>query len=382
MNSFKLSSFQKFICLILIVVLVVFAVGFAAEGWQPPAEDIPNDGDENNNSNNNEENNDQQIPDTGNNDNSGNNNEGSNETPDEPEIPTYISVATGLQITEGEFNATPMGIVVDPMMPMYGISDSDISIEFPIEDGSSRMLCYTTCEDVMWKIGCLKATRDYISSMSSFFGGIVVSYGKDDIVAYDAWETDKLELDLSAHADCFYVENTLYVYTSESLIESAKEREKETLNSVGYANMPYSFADKDSSVGKNEATVVNIPYSLQNETTLYYNELTMQYLYYKSGNRKMDMLTGKNVAFTNVFVLFSNATTFENSSGSQLVIDTVSGGKGYYISSGKLAEFNWSTDRSGNLIFKNLMGEKLSVNRGNSYIAFFKASNSSKITFS
>ena len=94
------------------------------------------------------------------------------------------------------------------------------------------------------------------------------------------------------------------------------------------------------------------------------------------------MLTGKNIDFSNLFILFANSTTYENSAGSQMVIDTVSGGKGYYISNGKLMEFNWSVNRIGALEFKNLMGEELQINRGNSYIGFYKASIFSKITFS
>ena len=96
----------------------------------------------------------------------------------------------------------------------------------------------------------------------------------------------------------------------------------------------------------------------------------------------MDMLTGKNLDFSNIFILFANATTYENSSGSQMVIDTTSGGKGYYVSNGKLMEFNWTVGKNGALEFKNLMGETLEINRGNSYISFYKASNFSKITFS
>ena len=95
----------------------------------------------------------------------------------------------------------------------------------------------------------------------------------------------------------------------------------------------------------------------------------------------MDMLTGDNISFKNVFILFANATTYENSDGTELVIDTVSGGRGYYISNGGLTEFVWSTTKSGELVFKNLMGETLVVNRGNAYIAYYKASLASDISF-
>ena len=91
------------------------------------------------------------------------------------------------------------------------------------------------------------------------------------------------------------------------------------------------------------------------------------------------MLNGKNISYTNLFLLFADAVTYEKAEGTELIIDITSGGTGYYISKGMLTEFRWSTDKSGALHFSTLSGEKLSVNRGNSYMAFFKASNSSDV---
>ena len=92
------------------------------------------------------------------------------------------------------------------------------------------------------------------------------------------------------------------------------------------------------------------------------------------------LLNGKNISFANVFVLFSNATTYEKSNGTELVMDTTSGGAGYYISRGYMTEIRWSVDENGALEFKTLKGEKLTVNKGNAYISYYKASNSSKVT--
>ena len=68
------------------------------------------------------------------------------------------------------------------------------------------------------------------------------------------------------------------------------------------------------------------------------------------------------------------ATTYEKSSGTELVIDVISGGRGYYVTKGTLTEFTWALDEIGELNFYSLSGERLTVNRGNSYLAFYKAS--------
>lgn len=383
MKKMKLKGFYKFLSLLLIAILVASAVGFAASGrettpTQPDSGDVGDTTDET------DENKDGVGPDDG-----AEPDKDNNTTPDEEQTPPtnpepeeiFISKITGLKITKEEYNSIPKGVVVDPMRPLYGISKSDLMVEFPIEDGTSRLVAYTTNAEIMWKIGSLKATRNFISNTSSFFGGVVVSYGNDDKVAYDAWETDDIVLDLSQYSDCYYIENTLYVYTSENMIDIAENRMSASADLCEYKNAPYAFSDTKIS-GVTEASTVTIPYSGQNATNLYYHEGSGKYLYYKGDNRRMDMLTGENVSFTNVFILFSNATTYENSDGTELVIDTVAGGRGYYISNGGLTEFVWSTNKSGELVFKNLMGETLKVNTGNAYIAYYKASLAANITFS
>ena len=396
MKSSKLNSLNRLLSFLLIAVLLVCTVGFAAGGLQsvPNEPDsgengIPTDKtDENTDGNNNENNPSLNPPEDSDNSNDDNSNEDNTTppqedlTPPEPpiEIPKYYNIATGLETTEEISKATPIGFVINPEMSIYGISGADISIEFPIENGSTRMLAYTTNPAMLWKVGAMSKTRAFISSSSNFFGGIVVSYGNDDIIKYSAWDTSKVELDISKFSECYFIENTLYIYTSQDMVKSAVQK-KGMLQNSGYKTMPYLFREsQDSILGPVSANTVRLPYSEANETTFYYSEASNQYLYFKSGSRKVDMLNGKNIAFTNIYILFANATTYEKADGTELVIDTVSGGSGYYISCGTMTEFRWSVDSNGELIFSALNGSRLEVNRGNSYIGYFKASNSSLVT--
>ena len=381
MKNLKLKGFYKFLSLLLIAILVASAVGFAASGRESTPTQ-PDSGNLGNHTDKTDENKDGATANNGN--NSDKNNITSDEELTPPSTPepeeVFLSKITGEKVTKDEYNTIPQGIVVDPMRPLYGVSKSDLMIEFPIEDGTSRLVAYTTNKEVMWKIGSLRATRNFISNMSNFFGGVVISYGNDDKVVYDVWETDKIVLDLSQYSDCYYVENTLYIYTSENMVDIAENRMSASASLTTYKDAPYVFSD-GRITGVTDATNVSIPYSNSNITNLYYHEGSGKYLYYKGDNRRMDMLTGDNISFKNVFILFANATTYENSDGTELVIDTVSGGRGYYISDGGLTEFVWSTTKNGELVFKNLMGEILVVNRGNAYIAYYKASLASDISF-
>ena len=387
MTPQKLTGFHKFVSFVLIAILVILVLGFAVNGWQKD-EKLPDSGDVGNRTDDTDEK--DNLDGTNNENNPSNNESLNNPNPEqdntqnnpqppveEPEI--FINPMTGTQVSENRYNTVPTAVVVNPTAPLYGISNSDLSIEFPIEDGSSRLLVYSTSEEILWKIGALTATRSFISSMTNFFGGIVVSYGKDDIVIYDPWEENAFLLDISKYSDCYYIENTLYIYTSENMIELAKNKTQQLQSQNYYKASPYEFYDTSSFLGTGDASTVIIPFSAKNETELYYHEKSGQYLYYKSANRKMDMLTGENISFKNVFIIFADSTTYEKAEGNELVMDVLSGGKGYYISNGRYAEFTWSTDISGALSFFTLSGEKLKVNPGNNYFAYYKSSNTSMI---
>ncbi len=393
MKSFKMNNLQRLLSFILIAVLLICTVGFAANGWQSEPDNEPDSGNVDNNNDNTDENtdgnNDQQTPPTPDNDDNlpPNNDSGQNSNPNLPpqingdtDQIRFTSSITGLEISEETYNSVPLGFVVNPDMPLYGISNSDLTVEFPIEDGSTRLLSYTTNFSMLWKIGTLMPTRAFISSTSNFFGGIVISYGNDDVVKYSAWDSSKIDLDISKISDCYYIENTIYIYTSKDMVDTAVAQNNSLTKST-YKAAPYDFSDTNIA-GNVKASTLTLPYSENGKSEFYYSETSSQYLYYKSGKRKVDMLNGKNISFTNIFVLFANATTYEKADGTELVMDTTAGGTGYYISNGSLTEIKWSIDENGSLVFKSLNGQRLIVNKGNAYIGYFKASQASMVSVS
>lgn len=379
MKTSKTNGLSRLLSFLLIAILLICTVGFAVNGWQSNPNDEPDSGEVGDKTDKTDENTDGSQDSTDQNDTQNQLPPDSDNSPPPIETPKFYNTITGLEIEETASFTTPLGFVLDPSAPLYGVSNCDLAIEFPVEDGTTRLLTYTTDSSLLWKIGSLTSTRAFISGMSNFFGGVVISYGNDDVVKYSAWDTSKIELDISKYSNSYYIENTLYVYTSRDLITGVLNNSN-TLSKNVYKSAPFEFSD-DCVTGAREASSVMIPYSATSEVSLYYSEQSEKYLYFKSGNRKMDMLTGKNVSFTNLFILFSNATTYEKAEGTELVIDTTSGGNGYYISHGYSTEIKWSINENGELIFKTLSGEKLTVNRGTSYIGYFKASNSSKVKF-
>ena len=127
MKSFKMNSLQRLVSFILIAVLLICTVGFAANGWQSTNDD-PDSGEVGDSTDKTDENTDGISPPSNNNsnDNSGGDstqNPNENETPDEPviELPKYKSPITGLEISEEAAFTTPVGFVLNPAFPIKSI---------------------------------------------------------------------------------------------------------------------------------------------------------------------------------------------------------------------------------------------------------------------
>ncbi len=389
MNT-KDSNLYKIIAAVLIGVVLIFMIGIVANGWQQydnNGEENSGDTDETIDQADNPNGDTDENEGTADNINSGENNNTSDNKDDEdivenkPFVPQFVNYLTGLECNEEEVYAIPYVFTVEPNAPLYGISDSDITIEIPTEGGQTRFLIYRSDISGLGKIGALSPTRDYITQLTKFFGGTLVAYGEDDIISYSSIAST-LHIDLSQYTDYIYKENGKNIYTDNQNIIDVTQKEGIDSESYKTQEIPFVFCDfKESVTGKTQAVYVTIPYSDNNNTVLTYDKETDSYLFSKGGRSKVDMLTGKNASYTNVFILFSDMITYELSSGTQTVMETATKGTGYYITGGTLKEIRWSVDSKKQLIFKDLNGEKLIVNRGTSYIGYYKASDTNSVGF-
>lgn len=300
---------------------------------------------------------------------------------DIPKIPEFINAITGLECDEELSRTMPFAFVLDPDAPLYGISYSDITVEIPTENGKTRLLLYITDDSELGKIGAILPTRDYITQITDMIPGIAVFYGDDGLVNSSLIEAD-INLNLKENYLYTYMENGSSVYTdSKSINEFAKRYGVNRINN-SKVNLPFEFCDfNDFIIGKNKAENIQIPYSSSKNSILSYNTDERKYVFSKADKSKVDLLTGQPASFTNVFVLFSNFITYETASGTQTVTETASGGYGYYATGGGLVEIRWRLDENQTLIFETLIGEKLKVNRGNSYIGYYKSADKSSVVF-
>ena len=373
MKWLQSGNLAKLVAFFVIAVVITCTVSFAANGWQSFIND--------------EKDNDKIVADN----NSGSDNFDDNKENNEPQedipvvlpTPKYYHAITGLETDLESSLKRPLSMCFGSSEPLYGISSSYLTIEFPTEYGNTRFLCFIDDAKTLGKIGSLSPSRGYISNFATYFGGILLSYGNDDTFEYDS-KVPRDTLDFAGTSGYCYTEYNTFVYSNGDLVNAFLNNTRINQASTEICKLPYSFLDPESEFileGEN-ATSISIVYSESNSTQLNYSISENCYIMSKNSMVKNDLLNDKPLKYDNVFILYANSTTYETESDTQMILDTYTKGSGVYASGGEFIDIAWERDASGNLIFTNTNGEKLTVNRGTSYIAFAKASSKSSVKIS
>lgn len=359
MNKEKLTSYTKLLVTFLVAVILVFTFGLVADGWQeanPPSPDTEDGG---------------TPPDDDTADGE------STETGGEPVVvPKYYDRLTGLECDKDASERRHFAFLLHSNLPFYAVADADMLIEFPTEDGETRLLVFTGDFSKYGKIGTLAKTRSYISIIADNFDAILTSLGADD-------DSKPSGVDLSRIENSYYTEYTHYAYTNSSLLSSAMAELSINTKAEGYINLPFIYNEEKNGITARGITALNIsiPYSISQGVSLSYSEITGKYTYEKGALPKRDNLTGEFIATDNIFILFADSVTYEDKSGESMSLDTIGGGEGYYAFGGKAAKILWSTTDDG-LKFTDENGVPLIVSPGKSYIAFVKSSKTDEVSFS
>ena len=370
------SGLYKIISAILIAILLILIVGFAVFGLN--GSEGENSGEIDDNS--------QINADKPNGDTNGNGGTADNISDPDDEVsvnpmPALTYYLTGLTCGEDKYRKIPYVFVTEPRAPLYGISNAELVVEMPTEGGQTRFMMFMSSIGDAGKLGAFAPTRDYMSAMVKFFGGILVANGNDDIVRYNTL-AQSLHLDLSENSSFYYKENGKNVYSDNDKIETMTSKAGIDTESLVIKQLPFVFADPNATVrGNSIAQSIVIPYAADLTTKHIYNESTGVYTMYKGDRASIDMLTGKGAEFNNVFVLFSDVVTYELAEGTESVVNTATNGTGYYLTRGTLTEIRWHVDEQGALHFTDLNGDVLEVNRGTSYIGYYKAALSDAVTY-
>ncbi len=367
MQKAESGNLAKLVAFFLIATVLIIAISLSVSGWQENPDTEPDSGNVDDNTN----------------DNADENIDGSDDddVPTAAPTPSYTHYLTGLEISEAESLVKPYALVIDTKAPLYAISGAKLLVEIPTEDGSTRYLAFTDDATSAGKLGSITSTRDYISNIAEFFGGILVSFGNDDKFDYNALSNTGEHIDFSLITGYHYKEFDEYCYTNADLVKAyIRNNNISTLISES-KNLPYIFNPTGTGHTGDFASTLVISHSDDHSTEFTYDSESDIYYMTKNNSPVTDLLYDKAVGFNNLIILFADATTYETKEATETVFNTNGSGEGFHAASGKAEKITWHTTEDGELVFLNADGEQLAINPGTSYIGYVKSSNGDAVKF-
>lgn len=360
MDTRKNGNLAKLVAFFLIVTVLIMAIAFSANGWQ---------GD------------DKTQPDSGNSsedEKADENTDGEEIDSEEPKAPAYTNYISGLEISKEESLLRPLCILYDTEAPMYGLSSAFLTVEIPTEGGKTRLLAFTNDATSIGKLGTLAPSRKYISNIAAYFGAIPVYIGEDDSFSYSGVTSDNGYINFSTSPGYYYTEYGMHSYTNADLISACIKNIGISTVMSSPPSMPYTFATlPEEARGSIKAETVLVQFDKGSTTELIYTE-DGKYRLQKNTYAISDKYNDSAAEYDNAFILFADATTHETAEKTQMILDTMSGGSGYYLNGGLAKKITWAVSDMGELSFYNERGEVLKIVPGTSYISFAKSSYSSQ----
>ncbi len=285
-------------------------------------------------------------------------------------------------------NDRPIAVMIDNhtgAMPQAGLNDAYLVYEIIVEGGESRLMALFKGVNLE-KIGPVRSARHYFLDYALENDAIYVHYG---------W-SPQAQSDIEKLA----VNNMNGIYESESSfwrtkdkyaphnVATSTEKILEIAKRKGYATTSNKksvlnyIADEVNLETDMEATTVTIPYSPSNEVRYEYDTVTKRYTRYSRDKKQVDWTTGETVTTKNILIVKCENWTLtgEQKTGRQ-TIDNIKTLDGYYITNGKAIAITAEKDgRISQTVYKDLQGNEIQVNDGNTFIQICPINSEIEIT--
>lgn len=294
---------------------------------------------------------------------------------------------TGLEKSE-DFpeGQRPVAIMINnaqPALPQTGIAAADVIYEMETEWGVTRMMAVYSDYTKVPLVGPVRSARDqfvqFLIPLNAIFvhiGGSI--YATEMLNYYQYQDIDGLYLGLTSFVfdeDRYQTKAQEHCwYTNASLIQQGINAV--SLSTSGTTQPLFDFGDPAASTGS--ATEIAFDFSDYGDAAFRYDAETGRYLKSIYGAPQIDEGTGEQLAFNNLFVLF---TTVTRKMDTELTDFDLSSGEGYYFTGGGYQKIRWEKGSPENpLTVFDEKGDKLKVAPGKSYIAVVSDTRLSTLT--
>ena len=309
-----------------------------------------------------------------------------------------------VQIFKGEDRA--IAVMIDNhsgAWPQANLEKAYIVYEIVVEGGETRLMAVFKGQDLE-KIGPVRSSRHYFLDYALENDAIYVHHGwspqaQSDIPKLGVNNINGIQessKDFSRVKDKSSPHN---MFTSmASILKISNRKGYETTSSkesiLNYVAYEFDLGDKyevevpveetietneteiESEVRKVEGTIaksatsVTIPHSKLQTVKYEYNEETKRYTRYARKKLQTDYITGEPVTTKNIIItMCDNYTLTDTENKGRQGLKNIGTFDGYYITNGKAIQIKCiKTDRDEQTVYKDLEGNEIDVNDGNTFI--------------
>ena len=304
--------------------------------------------------------------------------------------PENINPLTGeADLRDEEIGTRPVAVMINnhpDSYPQLGIGEADVIFEVVVEHTLTRfMALFASYLDVP-DLCSVRSYRYYFPAISNGFDAFYIHWGEDQTMmdyyaslnldSYDGisdtylFGRDQNRLNAGyalEHTSVFYgtlLPDRLYAEGRRTELDEAHQ-------GPAFNFVPYGTVHVPSDV---PCHFVDIQFGVQTSQFVYDADSQL-YRKYANEEPQIDGLTGEQLAFTNVLVLYTWISDREGDESDRKWLETFGVesefARGYYVSEGAFQYLTWEReDESDRFRFYNMSGDEIQLNRGKTYIAF------------
>ena len=279
-----------------------------------------------------------------------------------------------VQIFNG--NSRPIAVMIDNVgdaRPQAGLNDAYIVYEIIVEGNLTRLMAlYKDVE--LDKIGPIRSSRHYFLDYALENDAIYVHFGWSPKAQSDisSLKVNNINGMAESSKSFWRVRDKRAphnaVTSTEKILEIAKRKGYKT-TSEKESVLNYVTEDVELTEGIS-ATDITIPYSSSYKVTYKYDEETQRYTRGYNKTTQKDWDTKELVTTKNIIITFAKNTTLKDgtSKGRQNLLN-IGTFDGYYITNGKAIKIKcYKSSRKEQTVYKDLEGNEIEVNDGNTFI--------------
>ena len=293
-----------------------------------------------------------------------------------------------LKIVDEDSKTRPIAVMINNnhvAWPHAGLNDAYLAYEILAEGGITRIMALFKDKDTE-KIGSVRSARPYYLDYALENDAIYVHYGWSDKAKSDISSLGVDNINGLTASSVFWRDSSLNKATEHTVFTSM-EKINEFSKEHGYDRdtdkdllLNYSVDEIDLSKREDaiKADTVFMKYSYYTTTSYEYDSEKKVYKRYMSDTPHVDAVTGDQYTFKNIIITPIETHTYD--SYGRLELDNIGSGEGYFITLGYAIPITWSKDsRSSQTVYKNMDGEEIKVNDGNTFIQITPPSEDIKI---